>query len=80
MGNTGEHSIGEVAQLIAHNLEYNNSIIWDSTKPSGQFRKPSTNQNLLQLGWRPGMYTSFEKALENACNWFLTNYPNIRGI
>jgi len=79
VGDTGEYSIGTIAQMIAHNLEYHNSIIWDTSKPSGQFRKPSTNQSLLQLGWRKNMYTNFETALKNSCDWFLTNYPNIRG-
>ena len=79
VGNTGEHSICWIAQLIARNLDFNNSIIWDTDKPAGQHRKPSSNEKLLQLGWREDMYTELEAGIEHACNWFLENYPNVRG-
>ena len=79
VGNTGEYSIREVAQLVAKNLGFENHYVWDINKPSGQYRKPSNNNKLMQLGWRPDMYTKFEIGIANACNWFLDNYPNIRG-
>ena len=79
VGNTGEHSIKEVAELIANYVDYDGEIEWDSSKPSGQLRKPSSNERLLQLGWRPHMYTDFKVSLLAACDWFTANYPNIRG-
>ena len=79
IGNTGEHSIREVAELIATYIDFDGAITWDSTKPSGQHRKPSENSKLLELGWRPEMYTNFKLALLSACDWFTTNYPNVRG-
>jgi len=79
IGNTGEHTISSIAQKIAAAMEYNNSIVWDTNKPAGQYRKPSCNQKLVSLGWRPEMYTGIDKAITSSCNWFLTNYPNIRG-
>ena len=79
VGNTGEYSIHEVAQLVAKNLGFENHYVWDTNKPSGQYRKPSSNDKLMRLGWRPDMYTKFEIGIANACNWFLDNYPNIRG-
>jgi len=80
VGNIGEHSISRIAQLIAGNISYNNSIIWDTKKPSGQHRKPSSNQKLLELGWRANMYTELEEGLRHACDWFLKKYPNVRGV
>ena len=79
VGNTGEYSIRDVAQLVGKNLGYKNHYVWDINKPAGQYRKPSNNDKLMRLGWRPNMYTKFEAGITNACNWFLDNYPNIRG-
>lgn len=79
VGNTGEHSIKEVAELIAKHMNFSGTIVWDTDKPSGQYRKPSDNSKLIQIGWRPEMYTNFEKAIEESCKWFLKNYPNVRG-
>lgn len=80
VGNTGEYSIMEIAQLIAAYIDFNGPIVWDSTKPSGQLRKPSDNSKLLSLGWRPEMYTDFKVALLAATDWFSINYSNARGV
>jgi len=80
VGNTGEYSIRDVAQLIGSNIGFENHYVWDINKPAGQYRKPSSNDKLIQLGWRPSMYTKFEVGIAKACEWFLNNYPNIRGV
>jgi len=79
IGNTGEYSIKYVAETIAEMVGYNNEIIWDTTKPMGQYRKPSDNSKLLSLGWKKENYTEFEESLKRTCNWFMDKYPNIRG-
>jgi GDP-L-fucose synthase len=79
IGNTGEYSIAEIADLIAEHMGYTGEIIWDTTKPKGQFRKPSSNSKLLELGWKKQSYTNFEDAIKLSCDWFLENYPNLRG-
>ena len=80
IGNTIEMSIKEIAETIKRNLGFKGNIIWDTSKPMGQFRKPSSNKKLLNLAWRTDQYTDFHLALEKSCNWFVKNYPNIRGI
>ena len=80
IGNTNEFSIKEIAKLISHNFGYERELVWDISKPSGQLRKPSSNSNLLSLGWFDDEYTDFNIALENTCNWFKKNYSNARGI
>jgi len=80
IGNTVEIEIKRVALLIAEIIDFKGELKWDSTKPKGQFRKPSDNSKLLKLGWSPADYTPFSEALENTCRWFVENYPKVRGV
>ena len=80
VGNTGEHSIKEVAELVAQNIGFDGEIIWDTSKPKGQFRKPSDNSKLIELGWNSDSYTSFDDAMKASCEWFLNNIRNARGV
>ena len=79
VGNTGEHSIKEVVELIANFMDFEGDIQWDTSKPAGQYRKPSDNSKLIELGWAATDYTDFEEALEKSCKWFTDTYPNLRG-
>jgi GDP-L-fucose synthase len=78
VGNTEEHSIKEVAEMIAKIMRYDGEIIWQTDKPKGQYRKPSDNTKLREIC--EVHYTGLEQALTNACEWFIMNYPNVRGI
>jgi GDP-L-fucose synthase len=80
IGNTNEYTIKQIAESIASKLQYDGKIIWDVSKPSGQFKKPSDNSKLIGLGWDKNNYTNIDISLTNTCNWFTLNYPNIRGI
>lgn len=80
IGNTEEYSIKQVVEMICSILEYDGEIIWNTNMPSGQYRKSSSNQKLLDLGWKKEWYTSLEKGLTQTCNWVTLNYPNIRGL
>jgi GDP-L-fucose synthase len=80
IGNTNEYSIKQIVELLCSLLDYEGEIIWNISKPSGQFRKPSSNEKLLGLGWKKEYYTPLEEGLKKTCEWFKLNYPNIRGI
>ena len=80
IGNTDEYSIKNIVEILCKLLDYNGTIIWNTDKPSGQYRKPSCNKKLLELGWKKQDYTPLHVGLEKTCNWFTNNYPNIRGI
>ncbi|MBV03480.1 MAG: GDP-fucose synthetase [Rhodobacteraceae bacterium] len=80
IGNTEEYSIKEVVSLLCENLEYSGEIIWNTDMPSGQFRKPSSNKKLTDLGWDKEWYTPLKEGLKNTCKWFIINYPNVRGV
>ena len=77
VGNTQEYSIKEVAEMIAKIMRYNGKIVWQTDMPSGQHRKPSDNSKFR--GICDARYTSLEEALTNTCNWFIMNYPDVRG-
>ena len=72
--------INQVVEIIKKNLGYSGEIVFDLTKPKGQFRKPSSNKKLLDLGWKKESYTPLEIGLKNTCEWFINNYPNVRGF
>ena len=80
IGNTEEYSIKEVIEMICDILGYDGKLEWQTDQPSGQYRKPSSNQKLLDLGWKKQDYTPLKEGLKKTCKWFIINYPNVRGI
>ena len=80
IGNTEEYSIKEIVAMLCDLLEYDGTVVWNTDKPNGQFRKPSSNQKLLDLGWKKEAYTPLREGLKKTCEWFIMNYPNVRGV
>ena len=80
IGSTNEYSILEVSNIIKELMNFNQQVIWDTTKPKGQYKKPCSNLKLLELGWDKSDYTCLKKGLKKTYDWFIMNYPNIRGI
>ena len=80
IGITEERSIASVVDLVCENLGYSGQVSWDESKPAGQYRKPSSNEKLISTGWAPSYYTTFEIGLKKTCDWFIENYPNVRGM
>jgi GDP-L-fucose synthase len=80
VGNTNEVSISNIAQILKDIIGYSGAINWDVSKPKGQLRKPSDNSNLISIGWDPSRYTEIRKGLQNTYDWYIMNYPNVRGV
>ena len=80
IGNTQEVSIKHVVEEVCRTLEYNGPIAWSDSDLKGQFRKPSSNEKLLELGWKTSDYTPLEVGLKKTCDWFVQNYPHVRGF
>ena len=80
IGSTVEISIRDVVLKLCKFLDYDGKIIWDTSKLSGQYKKPSRNKKLLDLGWKKEDYTSLDDGLKRSCEWFKANYPNVRGV
>lgn len=80
IGNTEEHRLKDVIQLITKHLDYTGDILYDASKPKGQIRKPTSNKRFLDLGWKKEWYTPLDVGLKKTCDWFKANYPNVRGM
>lgn len=80
IGNTGEQSIRSIVAKVCNIFDYDGEVEWDMSKPEGVFRKPSSNEKFLELGWNKEDYTSFDDALKKTCDWFTETYPDIRGV
>lgn len=79
IGNTEEVSIGDVAREIGKIMGFKGQIKFDTSKPEGQFRKPTSNKKLRELGCDI-KYTTLTAGLESSIESFVKNYPNVRGI
>lgn len=80
IGCTKEYAIKEIAEYVVEYLEYPGKIIWDTSMPTGQHRKPSCNKRFAKLGFNTESYTDIFKALRETCDWFQRNYPYVRGV
>lgn len=71
--NPEERSVMDVAEIIAEKFEIDkNRIVFDSSKPKGQFRKPAmTDVENFD-------FTSLNEGIETTINWFVKNYDIVR--
>lgn len=72
-----EISIKELVGLIVKAMEFNGEVVFDSTKPDGQFRKPADNSKLINL--IPDFkFTPIEEGIGKTVEWFVNNYEETR--
>jgi len=72
-----EVRIGDVVSIIADEFNFGGKIVFDKTKPDGQFRKPSDNSKIKH--YLPDFeFTPLEIGLRNTIKWFIENYKNVR--
>ena len=58
-------------------MNFKGDIIFDDSKPEGQFRKPSDNSKLISH--LPNFkFTPIEVGLKETIGWFEKNYNNVR--
>jgi GDP-L-fucose synthase len=72
-----EISIKDVVGVIVEAMNFKGNVIFDKTKPDGQFRKPSDNSKLMN--YLPNFkFTPFDIGIKETVNWFENSYPNIK--
>ena len=72
-----EVSIKKVVDLIVKHLKFSGTVVWESDKPDGQFRKPSDNSKLMSL-LPEFKFTTLDEGLKETIAWFVENYNNCR--
>lgn len=72
-----ERSIKELAEIVTSTLKFEGRLIFDLTKPDGQFRKPSDTTK-LRTYCPDFQFASLEHGIESTVKWFMDNYPKIR--
>ena len=72
-----EVSIKDLVGLLVDEFKFKGKVVFDETKPDGQFRKPSDNSLIKEL--LPDFeYTPFEQGIKETVSWFKENYENAR--
>lgn len=75
--NSNEISIKDLVDLLVNEFNFKGKVIFDKTKPDGQFRKPSDNSKLKS--YLPDFnFTPIETGLKETITWFIENYENTR--
>ena len=72
--NKTEHSILSISKIICDSFDISNDdIIFDSSKPMGQHKKPAISDAPIDFE-----FTSLESGIQKTVEWFKQNYDNIR--
>jgi len=77
ISNSEEISIKKAVETIVEYMDFKGEIIFDDTKPDGQFRKPSDNSKLKTF-LPDYKFTPFDVGIKKTIDWFVKNYPNVR--
>jgi len=72
-----EISIREAVEVIAEVMEFDGKIIFDDSKPDGQFRKPTSNLRLKNF-LPEYEFTSFKEGIKQTVDWFIENHDSCR--
>ena len=75
--NGQEMSIKELVEVIVEQTNFKGKVVFDKTKPDGQFRKPSDTTKLKK--YLPDFkFTPHKKGIAKTVKWFVENYPDMR--
>jgi len=72
-----EISIADLVALVVRLMRFTGRVVFDSSKPDGQFRKPSDTSKLRRY-CPEFQFTPIEQGLEETIAWFLAHYPRVR--
>jgi len=70
-------SIRDVVSMITNIMEFTGDIVYDSSKPEGQDRKPSHIGNLMKFA-SSYQFTPIMLGLKTSIEWFVSNYNMCR--
>lgn len=77
VGEEQEVSIADVAAFIVEAMDFKGEIIFDISKPDGQFKKTANNEKLKH--YLPDFqFTPIHTAIDETVKWFVENYDSAR--
>ena len=72
-----EISVMDLVDLLVKEFNFKGKVIFDKSKPDGQYRKPSDNSKLKSF--LPDFnFTPIEEGVKETVNWFIENYDKTR--
>jgi len=72
-----EISIKDIVAIIVELMNFKGNVVFDDTKPDGQFRKPSDNSKIKN--YLPNFkFTPLYDGLKETIEWFENNYNSVR--
>ena len=78
LSNDVEHSIGEIAIMIAREFNLENNLVFDKTKEDGQFKKTASTQKLTKLMNKDFHFVSIKDGLKYVIDFFKSNLDLVR--
>jgi GDP-L-fucose synthase len=72
-----EITIRDVVEMIVEIIGFEGNVIYDTSKPDGQYRKPSDNSKLLSI-IGDFEFTPLRTGLEETIEFFVKNYNILR--
>ncbi|WP_044506057.1 GDP-L-fucose synthase family protein [Gordonia sp. KTR9] len=72
IGTGVDHSIAEIAEIVADAVGYDGTVEWDTTKPDGTPRKLLDVSTIHELGWRPTI--GLERGVAEVVDWYRSAY------
>ena len=76
IGSGQEISIKDLAMVIKKIVNYEGTLIFDSSKPDGIERKLLDSSLMYSLGWKPSV--ALEEGLSKTFEWFINNQENLK--
>jgi len=77
LSTSDEISIKEIVDVITELMNYKGNVVWDNTKPDGQYRKPSDNSKIKK--YLPDFkFTPLYDGIKETIEYFENNYNIIR--
>lgn len=71
-----DHSIKEIAEMVAAAVGYTGETRWDATKPDGTPRKLLDVSLLREMGWVPSI--ALQSGIEATVSWYRANANAVR--
>lgn len=76
VGTGVDHTISEIAELVAEAVGYHGETRWDTTKPDGTPRKLLDVSVLRDAGWRPTI--TLPEGIRSTVEWYRDNAAAVR--